>query len=304
MTSANGIDENTECKYTEDTVGDYDESYIVGIKNKDGSYTYTIVKVRPEKDDNGNINQRAGTSISFSEFDINSLATSMKNGKINDDLEASLMACIHGTKKNDNGKVVTADANDNLIDYFRSSTCQANYLIANIAIQKDLENPELYKDGTYYSDWTFDQFDDYCQKRLKELEEAGIVTYREDKDDQGNTVYKVTLNINTEDGLSQDEIDALMCVTTGNPTLLSFGAETQAHADMYHIDIVGFKRGHTVKADMGVDENKESKAYEDPYKRYYTTLDINQSPHKGVYYESQEYAFGDKAYEYIDGYPK
>ena len=110
-----------------------------------------------------------------------------------------------------------------------------------------------------------------------------------------------------EDGLSKDEIDALMCVTTGNPTLLSFGAETQAHACMYYYDILGIKRDSTVKADAGVSENEDSKAPEGPYKQYYIDYYYDEYGDKyeygpGKYIVNQQEAFGDDAYGYIDGY--
>ncbi|MCR5772462.1 MAG: hypothetical protein K6G87_14675 [Butyrivibrio sp.] len=182
-----------------------------------------------------------------------------------------------------------------------------------MAIQQSLNNPKLYnKDtGKYTTHWTLNIFDEFCQHRLHELVEAEIVELEEIKDSNGNIDYTVTLNINMEDGLSQDEIDALMCVITGNPTLLSFGAETQAHADiyskggLYNWNEIGFS---TIIADAGVDEDS-GWTPEDPYKMYYSyeidfddpsipTVEVN----KGSYIVNQENAFGDDAYEYIDGY--
>jgi hypothetical protein len=301
MSSADGINEKTKYSYTNDkgelcseAVGDNDERYIVALKNADGTYTYTLVKIRPEVDSNGDKNARAGTAISFSEFDIDSLAESMRNGKINDDLEASLMACIHGLKVNDKGKVVTADASDKLIDYFSDSSCQANYLIADIAIKASLESPLYNKEtGEYKTEWKYDQFDSYCRHRLDELKKTGVVEI---------VGQKVILHINEEDGLSQDEIDALMCVTTGSPTLLCFGAETQYHAIRYS---QGIMRSHAIIADAGVTENANSWAPEESFKRYYTEWlaeGVEDGP--GKYVAQQENAFGDKAYEYIEGYSK
>lgn len=95
-----------------------------------------------------------------------------------------------------------------------------------------------------------------------------------------------------------------MCVSTGNPTLLSFGAETQAHAWAYYYHI---KRDSTVKADAGVVENKKCGAPEAPYKQYYTDYYYDSDGVKyeygpGPFIANQQEAFGDSAYEYIDRY--
>lgn len=135
---------------------------------------------------------------------------------------------------------------------------------------------------------------------MDELAAAGVVKLEDIVDDNGNVIdQKVIVYINEEDGLSKDEIDAMMCVSTGNPTLLSFGAETVAHATIYNMDKPGIKRMSTIKSDSGVVENKKSNANEYAFKDYYGE---DSSVGKGYYILEQEWAFGDSAYEYIDGY--
>ncbi len=191
MISADGINDSTGCPYLpfrgkdkETPVGMLDDHYIAAIKNGDGTYTYTLIKIRPEYDVEGNSDpENSGTAIPFVEFDIDSLAKSMKDGKINDELAETIMACVYGTKEGTyEGRrvAVAADGNKELTAYFKNNNCQDNYLIANITIQKSLESPLYNKEkGEYSTGWTFNQFDGFCQRRLEELEKAGVVNREE-----------------------------------------------------------------------------------------------------------------------------
>ena len=94
----------------------------------------------------------------------------------------------------------------------------------------------------------------WCKKKLDALETMGIY------DRQTNSIHVENVN-----ELTQEEGNAIMVVTTGNPDIYSFAAENQFHADIYG-KTLGVLDSHAIASDAGVGESEKAEKYEDEYK--------------------------------------
>ena len=74
-------------------------------------------------------------------------------------------------------------------------------------------------------------------------------------DRQTNSIHVENVN-----KLTQEEGNAIMVVTTGNPDIYSFAAENQFHADIYG-KYLGIWNGHAIASDAGVVESETTKYF-------------------------------------------
>ena len=80
-------------------------------------------------------------------------------------------------------------------------------------------------------------------------------------DRQTNSIHVENVN-----KLTQEEGNAIMVVTTGNPDIYSFAAENQFHADIYG-KTLGVLDSHAIASDAGVGESGSAEYYEYLFKK-------------------------------------
>ncbi len=209
------------CDVRKTEVGSLGDWYIYAVKKEDGTYEYSLVKVRLPEDESGKELGRYGIAVSFTSFDMDSFGESLGNGEMTDDVKKSLGACIYGMVPGLILDAVNAEADPDLLNYFSNSNSDGSYLLASVMVDKML-NSQMNESGEIHLNSTYDEYDDFCKAKLDQLEKMGIY------DPETNT-----LKIDNSDGLSKDEVDSIMCVTTANPDVYSFAAEVQAHAVIY-----------------------------------------------------------------------
>ena len=118
-----GIKENEILNNGSVTAASYDDCYIAGIVNENGEVTYTLIKLREPNDEQG----AKGSAVSFVELNIKALSGSLekvKNGKANyadKNILYTVLFQVTNGKNNPSSKEL-ADANKQLLQYFRDSS--------------------------------------------------------------------------------------------------------------------------------------------------------------------------------------
>ena len=232
----------------------YDDWYITGLRNSDGSITYSLIKIREPMDEQAGGH---GTAVVFKSLNINAIKSLISNSK--NPKKSELTAA-----KNAIDEIVYASKNSyedydqNMLDYFLDPKSYGNYLIADFIVDKVAHDKE-FKDGKYTIPNKYDAFSKFGQDALDKLAKKGIY------DKKTNTII-----IKDPDNLSVDEKNALLLITTENPDKYSFAAENQFHADWYNsykdVDQLAFSEApeiifanyiekHCIASDTGVGES-------------------------------------------------
>lgn len=145
-----GIKENEILNNGSVTAASYDDWYIAGIVNENGEVTYTLIKLREPNDEQG----AKGSAVSFVELNIKALSGSLekvKNGKANyadKNILCTVLFQVTNGKKNPSSKEL-ADANKQLLQYFRDSSSDGSYLIAEQFVKKFISGDVLDTNGNY-----------------------------------------------------------------------------------------------------------------------------------------------------------
>lgn len=234
------------------TVADYDDWYLSSLIGEKAN-VYTIIKLREPTDSKGN----AGSSVPFIAMDIQKLTLVLEkkaNGeKISEEEMKVLKIAI------DDMVYGTGARNENLKNYFQNPESKGSYLLADIVIEKVAQDAEANENGTYTYQipTSYDENVVQCQAKLDELEKSGVYN----KEDN-------TITIKDKSNLSQDEADAILTITTGNPDKYSYAAENQWHAealDFEHL-LWSLNQSSAIKSDAGVGESSWAEYYEGDFK--------------------------------------
>ena len=144
-----------------------------------------------------------------------------------------------------------------LKEYFQNPKSDGSYLIADCIVSKvagTATKNTNSKGYTYSIETPYEDNVRQCKKKLDKLEKKGV--YNKEKNE---------INIKDINNLSEDEYDAILIVTTGNPDAYSYAAENQYHADM--LDKYGqLWKSHTISSDAGVGESMFANLYESDFK--------------------------------------
>ncbi len=237
----------------ETKVSDYDDWYLAGVRKNNREFVYTLIKMREPTDSQG----AKGSKVSFVELNMESCEDIFKqlekNGKLSDDEKRKLEKQFY--------KVTNADENSmvdkTLKEYFPNPKSDGSYLIADCIVSKvagTATKNTNSKGYTYSIETPYEDNVRQCKKKLDKLEKKGV--YNKEKNE---------INIKDINNLSEDEYDAILIVTTGNPDAYSYAAENQYHADM--LDKYGqLWKSHTISSDAGVGESMFANLYESDFK--------------------------------------
>ena len=253
---ASGLNQDSVCNTEKnDTVELYDNWYLAGLMGENGDIVYTLIKIRTLGD-----NQEPGTAVPFIAlnmeiFEETVLKLHENKGQLSEkewsDFSQALTDVIYGA----------GEADKSLLSYFRNPATEASYLIADCLINKTAESGIFDENGNYSLKHGYDENVKWCKKKLDALETMGIY------DRQTNSIHVENVN-----KLTQEERNAIMVVTTGNPDIYSFAAENQFHADKYG-QYLGIWNGNAIASDAGVGESGSAEYYEylfkEKDKKYY-----------------------------------
>ncbi len=263
------LDENREFKKY-DAV-DFKDWYL--YSTNDGKEV-SIIKLRPLiKNEKNEENKMVGVAIPFISFDEEVFIDMLEDPTKNQDTMYNILTDLA------EGNATPYTYNRNIAQYFASLTCEANYLLANMYIEKVVEN-DLSQNNTIK---LIDNKNSRITEFLKTLDDIY---------DEKNCCIKISDSSN----LSLSEKQAILATRTGNTSFNSFAAEVIFHAEYTNLsadikknsagitdNIIAIAPGaitgevlillgtdyvfkHGVKADLGYDEEKESSEhYRDPF---------------------------------------
>lgn len=219
---------------------DYDDWYITGLTQQNGSTIYSMIKVREPMDKK----ERTGTAVVFNSMDIKPfkkiISDSINNNTPN---KSTIYQVNQGVEQIVHANKYSTLYNRDLLNYFNNPKSEGSYLIADFIIEKIAHDKE-FKNGVYKLPFSYEEFDNYGGKStLKLLAEVGIY----DKDAN-------TIKINDPNNLTYNEKIALLVISTGDRDKYAFAAENQFHA-LYYRNLPG-KESHAIKSDAGVGESK------------------------------------------------
>lgn len=263
----------------------YDDWYITGLVGKDGTITYSLLKVREPMDSQ---NHGHGTAVIFKSLDITAIEKVVK-----DAYKGKKLTSNEINEAQEQLDYITYASRDDwenysqeMLDYFRDPQSDGSYLIAEFLIDKVAHDKE-FNDGKYTLPYSYDDFSSYGQEVLDDLEKKKIY----DKE-------KNTIKIKDPENLTEDEKRAILLITTEDPDVYAFAAENQFHADWYNaykdvdtmlysqplnVYFANYIEKHCIASDTGVGESDAyfSDAYESTFKS-----------ESGSYYKEQIDAHG------------
>lgn len=237
---------------TKEMFKDYDDWYIMGLQNEDGTVTYSMFKYREISDEKG----RNGTAVPFMSLDMNTFASFFGEGKnkataeqFKNAVDKLVMSGQHQT-----------EYDRKILDYFRNPKSDGSYLMADFIVEKAAEQLPFDSNNKYKLPYEFGELDPYSQDTLKKLAKYGAY------DKKTNSII-----INRSDGLSEAEKNALLLVTTGDPDKYAFAGENQFHADMYNPKKADDGKttsgnGSAIASNAGVGEDKKEIFYRKIFK--------------------------------------
>lgn len=212
----------------------YDDYYLTGYE-VDGEVRFSIVKVPVG----------GSVVVPFKDFDVSSLS-----GTDESEVRAKLKESVETTMK---GKDISLQ-DTRLTDYYADPDSKGNYLIANLVVEKSMQQQaDNVSQGTYVLQHSYDSHDPWCREKLDELEKKGIY------DRETNTI---TFD---PDNMSNDAYNAILMDSTGDPDTFAYAGENQYHAvrlNRYWKVLAD----HTFESDAGVGESKAGNAYEYHFK--------------------------------------
>ena len=245
----------------------YDDWYITGLINDDGSICYSMIKVREPMDEQGN----KAASVVFNSMSIDSIeyaiACAQEGKTIHHVMAETLYKDLESISNAADHPWVHSKE---LVKYFKDSESDGSYLIADFIVDKLAHDKVFEGGGTYKLPFKYEEFDDFGGKAtLDKLAKAGVYDKAEN-----------SITIKDPDNLTDDERTALLLIQTGDSDKFAYAAENQYHADNY--SNILFK-SHTIVSDAGVGESENGKYYEGTFK----------TP-SGKYYKNQIEEHGDK----------
>lgn len=244
-----GIKDTNITNAVDDVKKYYDDWQLYAVKENDGKYTYSLLKMREQEEDKGD-NDDPGITISFIKFDINALSDlGKKNGQTKANIDAFDAAVDKVVSDTDGAK-----HDDILQKYFAETKSDAPYLIVDKYIEK-IANTS--KDNKIVLPNLLNEDQQRVIEALNELNErAGQKIYDPDNN---------CLNIQDSSSLTAEEKYAILAAYTSNVTYNSFAAEVEFHSNALvdwrrNIPIIGksYWYNSAIRADMAIGEEKES----------------------------------------------
>lgn len=198
----------------------YVDWYITGLNCRDGSITYSLIKVREPMDKD---EKNKGTAIVFKSLSISALENLIADAVKGNDLskneiniaKAEIDKIVYASKKS------WEDYDQEILDYYKDKSSEGSYLIADFIVNKVANNDE-FLDGKYVVPYKYNDFDIYGKKVLDKLSDSGVHNKKTN-----------TISILDSQHLLNDEKQALLLITTGDPDKYAFAGENQFHAVWY-----------------------------------------------------------------------
>ncbi|MEG2822798.1 MAG: hypothetical protein RR869_09205 [Lachnospiraceae bacterium] len=234
------------------TVADYDDWYLSSLVGEKDN-VYTIIKLREPTDSKGN----TGSSVPFISVDIQKLTLVLEKKAKGEKIPKEEMTALN-TAIDDivNG---TGTENEDLKNYFKNPESKGSYLLADIIVDKVAQDAKANKNGTYTYQipTSYDENVKQCKARLDELEKSGVYNKKDN-----------TITLKDKNNLSQDEKDAILSITTGNPDQYSYAAENLWHTEALDLEHLpwSLKQSSAIKSDAGVGESNWADFYEGDFK--------------------------------------
>ena len=222
----------------------YDDWYLYAVKGSDGSYTYSLLKMREQENDSDQGDgDDPGVTISFIEFNVDKLTEVSCNNT--DEFVAEISKVVSDTGQKHN---------KTLQEYFSDINSKASYLIVDEYIDKIASTCEGNKIVLP------DKMSVAPERVTNELNNINIKA--------GITIYdpeNKCINIQDPNNLTEEEKYAILAAYTSNLTYNSFAAEVKFHSDALidakkYTPIIGKKYWYepAIRADMAIGEEKES----------------------------------------------
>ncbi|MBQ7658344.1 MAG: hypothetical protein IJS16_05115 [Butyrivibrio sp.] len=211
----------------------YNDYYLTGLE-VDGEVRFSIVMVPVG----------GSVVVPFKDFDVGSLSGTES------DVRAKLEKSVETTMKSKDLSIKDQE----LTDYYADPNSKGNYLIADLIVDKSMEQQaDNVRQGRYVLLNSYDSQDSWCRAQLDELERKGIY------DRETNTITFDPNNV------SNDAYNAILMDSTGDPDTFAYAGENQYHA--VRLNRYGsVLSDHTYESDAGVGESKNGKYYEYHFK--------------------------------------
>lgn len=228
--------------------GYYDDWYLYGVKDSNGNFTFSLLKMREQENDQYDGNA-PGIAVPFIDFDVQTLAevTSDNTGSLEDSIDRTIK---------DEG----IDFDQNLQEYFAKTESKAPYLIADHYVDMIAQQSV---DGKIALDEKFNTVSTRVLHAAYNLNErAGSMII-----DRFNNC----IHIEDKNNLSEVEKRAILLMHTGNETFNSFAAEVESHSDDLVSGLAKLPdlREKAIRADMAImpktEEENILRSLHDPY---------------------------------------
>ncbi|WP_088816266.1 MULTISPECIES: T7SS effector LXG polymorphic toxin [Listeria] len=236
----------------------YDDQYIYCVEI-DGKFVYGTYKLRTGKDKD----DKPGVAVSFVSITPEEISNLFNRKPNINSIDASIYAGTNYSLYNQ------PTANKEILKYFQSPESKGSYLLANLYVQKVIQessNKEGKVTNVYGGNALAD--DDY-QNFLMESEYSHLVKNPSYNKNDGS------IQINDVNNLSKEEYNAILLTHSANIDVYSFAAEVKFHADYADSNIRKI-RDSAIKSDMGVGESGNKGKYVDiPF-----LYDLNEERYK------------------------
>lgn len=245
-------------------VTSYDDWYITGLVKKNGSITYSIIKVREPMDEQ----EAKALAVPFNSMEITDMEQIIEATITKEEVDKDAVKDFNESiDKLSHAGDHWMEHNNDLLRYFKKSESEGSYLIANFAIDKVAHNEVFENGGTYELPFKYESFDDMGgRETLDHLSDVGIYDKK-----------KNTITIKDPDNLTSEERVALLLISTGDRDVYAYAAENQFHAKAYDDLLYAPFKGSAIKSDAGVGESNgysyektfklpEGKLYKEQYK--------------------------------------